>query len=295
MIYLLALLYTVIVLTAILGIYGLSKMLQRVRAYSRNEYINDFYWATVIVCAVINFTCIVISFSFSDYLTIWLFIIPMVIFFFIEVISVWIIVKDFKTSDSLFCVSNRYILRAIHTLAVCHILWFMHRVGYNLIVTMYFIALAPVQALVATILIYSVIFCTIIYVAYNLHCFKLMRKCCTRNCCSTAFRLFIVFLLYCGVIGILFCLTMIFNELITHGLNSSGLGSVILSLVALALVFIITLKLKGQVKKLFEKGNLKLRSDKDLENPPEVAQHAADNKVESTENIPLLINNYERI
>ena len=63
-------------------------------------------------------------------------------------------------------------LRAVYTLATCHILWFMHRVTLNLIVAMYYTAVAPVQTLAAITLIYSVIFCRIVHVAYNLHCFN---------------------------------------------------------------------------------------------------------------------------
>ena len=48
-------------------------------------------------------------------------------------------------------------------------------------------------------------------------------------------------------------LTLLFNELIKNGLPSSGLGSVIISLVTPTIVFIITLVLKQQLKKYFTK------------------------------------------
>ena len=62
-------------------------------------------------------------------------------------------------------------------------------------------------------------------------------------------KLFAVFFAYCGIIGVLICFTLIFNEMVDNGLTSSGLGSVLLSLVAPTIVFMITLSLKGHVKK----------------------------------------------
>ena len=284
---LLSLFYVVSFLTLILGTYGLSKTLQWIKANRRElPYINSFYWATVIVGGTINIPCAVLSFVNLEFD-----LLMSNVFFPIEVVSVWIIVKDFKTSNSK---CGTYLLRAVYTLATCHILWFIHRVTLNLIVAMYYIAVTPVQTLAAITLIYSVIFCTIVYVAYNLHCFKLMlynRH--FKRCCTMSLKLFVVFLVYCGTIGILICFTLIFNEMVRKGLTSSGLGSVLLSLVAPTIVFIITLSLKGHVKKWFKAAKLSRHSDIEnppevVDNPPEVAENG--NGVEYTEATPLLIN-----
>ena len=259
----LSLYYIVITLTFILGSYGLSKTLQWIKTNCRElPYIKSFYWATVIVSGAINISCSVISFVYLgfDYM--------ILIFFPVEVVSVWIIVKDFKTSNSK---CGTYVLRAVYTLATCHILWFIHRVTLNLIVAMYYIAVASVQTLAAITLIYSVIFCTIVYVAYNLHCFKLMlSNLHIKHCFCTVYRLFVVLLVYCGIVGILISLTFIFNEMVENGLTSSGLGSVLLSLVAPTIVFMITLSLKGHVKKWFKAA--KSSHINDIENPPEVVE-----------------------
>ena len=284
----LCLYYIVTVLTLILVSYGLSKTLQWIKTNCRElPYIKSFYWATVIVCGTINISCAVISFVYS--IDSFLFS-ATPLFFIVEVIAVWIIVKDFKTSNSK---CGTYVLRAVYTLATCHILWFIHRVTLNLIVAMYFIAVAPVQTLAAITLVYSVIFCTIVYVAYNLHCFKLIQSnCCTKRGCKMSCKLFVIFLVYCGTVGILICFTLIFNEMVHKGLTSSGLGSVLLSLVAPTIVFIITLSLKGHVKKWFKAAKL---SHNDIENPPEVVEDLPEvaengNGVEYTEATPLLIN-----
>ena len=169
-------------------------------------------------------------------------------------ISIWIIIKDFKVRDSVCCFTNRYVLRAIHTLAICHILWFLHRVGCSLLVAIFFIALAPAQTLAAISLIYFVIFCTILYVAFNIYYINKIR-CCTRQSCKIGCKLFILFVLYLCILGSLICLTLLFNQLAENGLTSSGLGSVVLSLVAPTIVFIITLKLKHHLEKYFTAGS----------------------------------------
>ena len=281
--------FIVITVTFILGTYGLFKTLQWIKTNRKVlPYIDNFYWATVIICVAINIPCAVLSFFLVISV---LSLLAMPLFFVMEVVSVWIIVKDFKTSNSR---CGTYVLRAVYTLATCHILWFIHRVTLNLIVALYYIAVAPVQTLAAITLIYSVIFCTIIYVAYNLHCFKLMlsnRR--MKHCCSLSCKLFAIFIVYGGIIGILICLTMIFNEMVDSGLTSSGLGSVLLSLVAPTIVFIITLSLKGHVKKRFNVAKLSQsevaeNTPEVVENPPEVAENG--NGVEYTEIAPLLVN-----
>ena len=283
-----------ITVTFILGTYGLFKTSQWIKVNCNVlPYIDDFYWATVIVCVAINIPCAVLSF-FDIIISLYLLATPL--FFVMEVAAVWVIVQDFKTSNSK---CGTYVLRAVYTLATCHILWFIHRVTLNLIVALYYIAVAPVQTLAAITLIYSVIFCTIVYVAYNLHCFKLMLSNRHKNhCCSLSCKLFVIFIMYCGIIGILICLTLIFNEMVDSGLTSSGLGSVLLSLVAPTIVFIITLSLKGHVKKWFKATKL---GGSDIENqpvvvvnPPDVVEKSPEvagnrNCVGSTETSPLLV------
>ena len=249
---------------AIVGIYSVPKLLQQSVSFCQKNSnsltiteLNALYWATVLVCATINIVCTVVFHSSkyiikeNDYIWLYYIIFPLkIVIFFFEVISIWIIIKNFKVRDSICCFTNHYVLRAIHTLAICHILWFLHRVGCSLLVAIFFIALAPAQTLAAIFLIYFVIFCTILYVAFNLYYFNKMR-CCTKQSCKTSCKLFTLFILYSCIVGSLLCLTLLFSQLAENGLTSSGLGSVVLSLVAPTIVFIITLRLKHHLEKYF--------------------------------------------
>ena len=76
-------------------------------------------------------------------------------------------------------------------------------------------------------------------------------RCCTKESCKIACKLFTLFILYLCIVTTLVCLTLLFSELANNGLTSSGLGSVVLSLVAPTVVFIITLKLKHHLEKYF--------------------------------------------
>ena len=244
---------------AIVGIYLIPKLLQQSVSFCQRDSnsmttkeLNAIYWATVLVCAKINTVCAVLfHLSIKEYMSYSTVILPLkVAIFLIEVISIWIIIKDFKVRDSVCCFTNRYVLRAIHTLAICHILWFLHRVGCGLLVAIFFVALAPGRTLAAISLIFFVVLCTILYVAFNIYYINQVR-CCTKRSCKIACKLFILFVLYLCVVSILACLTIVFKILAKNGLTSTGLGSVVLSFVAPTIVFIITLRLKYYLKKYF--------------------------------------------
>ena len=243
---------------AIVAIYSISKLLKQSVFYCKRnsdlfttKELDSVYWATVLVCAIINIVCTVVTHCELGFGTVLQLPLKFLIFL-IEIISIWF--KDFKIRDSICCFTNRYVLRAIHTLAICHILWFLHRVGCSLLVAIFFIALAPAQTLAAISLIYFVILCTIAYVAFNIHFINKMR-CCTKQSCKIGCKLFTLFLLYTCIIGAVVSLTFIFNQLAKNGLTSSGLGSVVLSLVAPTIVFIITLQIKQYFMKHFSAAN----------------------------------------
>ena len=322
------------ILTASLGIFGLFKTINSKRIIALRDkpdtsltYIMSFFWSTVLVCAAINISC------FTATLYVWAesydnetkgVFVPMILLSIIELLPVGIIVGKFYFEIENLQFNNlqaRWIqIRSklerkrlwcavvLYTLATCHILWFIHRVTLNLIVAMYYIAVAPVQTLAAITLIYSVIFCTIVYVAYNFISWKDVGCKSLPNpstgtetplaprkkrliiflvFCGTACNLFVVLLVYCGIIGILICLTRIFNEMVDNGLTSSGLGSVLLSLVAPTIVFIVTLSLKGYLKKWFKAAK---PGGSDVENP-EVVEVAENGTHEvNTGATPLSVN-----
>ena len=125
---------------AIVAIYSSPKLLKQSLFYcKRNSMeLDSVYWATVLVCAIINIVCTVVTHCELGFGTVLQLPLKFLIFL-IEIISIWF--KDFKIRDSICCFTNRYVLRAIHTLAICHLLWFLHCVG--LLVAIFFIAHLP--------------------------------------------------------------------------------------------------------------------------------------------------------
>ena len=260
----LILFFTMNLAISIVGIYFVPEILRRSVSYCEKnsnslttKEFSELYWATVMVCAVINSLCIICTYAkctcelCSCRIQLMVLLPIYFIIFVIEVVSIWVSIKDFKmTKHSFCCFSNRNMVRIIHTLAICHILWFIHRVGCSLLVAVFFIALEPAQTLAAISLIYFVIFWTIIYMTFNIHYISKV-KCCRKSSCGLICKLFVIFVLYLLVAIFLITLTLLFNELGKNGLTSSGLGSVIISLVAPTIVFIITLKLKQHLKTYF--------------------------------------------
>ena len=242
----------------IVSVYYIPKFLMEGVSYWKKRgninQLHNFYWATVIVCGAINTLCYGIYYiskysrNTSLYNINGWWIMPVI--FLIEVIFIWMFINEFKIKHSICCCSNRYVLRGIHTLAICHILWFLHRVGCSMMVAIVFIALAPAQTLAILSLMYFALFCTVLYVAFNIHYIKMIR-CCNQKSFTIGCKLFFLFSLYICILGCSFCVTLIFNDLANSGLTSSGLGSVILSLLAPTIVFVITLKIKQHLEKYF--------------------------------------------
>ena len=210
----------------IVGTYSISKIARECKTLFKDTLsaLQEIYWAAVIVCAIVNSVCFAFDFSpnIDMYYSILLKLPLLLLLLIIEPISICILIKDFKIKDSICCCSNRHVLRAVHTLALSHILWFLHRIGCSLIVAMFFTALAPAQTLAVLSLMYFVIIATVLYVASILHFVK------TKSVCKLVASL----MLYCCIVGCLVCITLLFNKLAENGLTSAGLGSVILSLVA---------------------------------------------------------------
>ena len=255
---------------AIVGTYSVSAGLHKLTALSKGRFIlltidqvDDLYWAVVVVCGVVDFAITVMNLylvSSYEYAFIVVIVTPTKysVLYIFEIVCLFVLSKDFKTTDSVCCFSHRHVLRVIHTLAWCQLVWFLHRVGCNLLVAIFFIAIAPAQTLAAITLLYSVLVCTILYIAYNINSFRKYQRCCKRKC-----KLFLAFVLYLLTVAFISLLTLIFNDLAENGLTSSGLGSIILSLVAPTIVFIITLKLKQQLASLFKRPEVST----DIENP----------------------------
>ena len=255
---------------AIAGVYSIPKFIEWSLSYfkrsTKTKELGEFYWSSIFVLATINIVCTGLAYywliySYSKCKKICDYSISLLLYyalplnlaiFFIEVILIWVIARNFVENTVVLGYSNRYLMRALHTLAMCQILWFLHRIGISFLVAAYFVALAPAQTLAAISLIYFVIIWTVIYVTMNLHYIKKIKK----RSCILICKLIVLFLLYFAVVIILIFLTIMFNKLGKNGLTSSGLGSVIISLLAPTIVFIITLKLKKLFDKYFASDSL---------------------------------------
>ena len=101
-------------------------------------------------------------------------------------------------------------------------------------------------------------------------------ECQRRKATSNLKKIFIV-------ISFFIFFTLLYVELSENGLTSSGLGSVILSLVAPTIVFLVTLKIKHQVEFYF-----KPSKSKDQPNDDEQAASAQDCHQKLSVNTPLL-------
>ena len=280
-VYIKVLFYILHSIIAIVGTYSVSAGLHKLAALSKGrsilltiDQVDDLYWAAVVVCGVVNITITTSGMFFNrDHE-------PMIVlasFGIIEVICLFVLSKDFKTTDSVCCFSH-HVLRVFHTSAWCQLVWFLHHVGSNLLVAIFFIAIAPAQTLAAITLLYSVLVFTILYIAYYTNSFRKYGRCCNRKC-----KLFLASVLYLLTVAFISLLTIIFNDLAENGLTSSGLGSIVLSLVAPTIVFIITLKLKRQLGSFFKPPE---ESSTDIENP---SMNTESSPNDTNENTRLLV------
>ncbi len=240
------LLYTLNILISLSCIYFIPNVLHWITGYTGRSVtfiVADFkfdvlYLSITISSAIINIIRIIgnlLYFIFSnanDYQ--WIYITSFCIV--LEVTATIICIT--KSTCRIFGTTKQKI---IQTFAISQIFLFLHFVGSNLIVAIPFIAAVPAQALTTVAFLYSAMLSFVLYVYYNLILLKRI-KCsrptrqCWRNCCKPLCQMFAALIFYGGVIIFLTFLTLFFNELAEHGLESSGFGSVLLSFTPPALL-----------------------------------------------------------
>ena len=124
--------------------------------------------------------------------------------------------------------------RFSHAFALCQIIWFVHRLVNDAIISVIFFVLAPAQTLGIVTLLLATIASAITFIAVLIHNFKgYNKKMCTFMICVTLNGLIIC--------GLLLAVTLLFIVLVNNGLKSAGMGGLILSLVPPLAVFIIGL------------------------------------------------------
>ena len=124
--------------------------------------------------------------------------------------------------------------RFAHAFALCQIIWFVHRLVNDAIISVIFFVLAPAQTLGIVTLLLATIASAIAFIAILIHNFKgCNRKMCTHMTCVTMNGLMIC--------GLLLAISFLYIVLVNNGLKSAGMGGLILSLVPPLAVFIIGL------------------------------------------------------
>ena len=127
-------------------------------------------------------------------------------------------------------IMNKKQYRIAHAFALCQIIWFMHRLVTDAIISIIFFIIAPAQTLSVVTLLLFVIASAIAFVAIII-CkdFKTITKS------------FLICVAFNGIIicGLLFVITLLFIVFVDNGLKSAGIGGLILSLVPPLAVFVI--------------------------------------------------------
>jgi hypothetical protein len=124
--------------------------------------------------------------------------------------------------------------RFAHAFALCQIIWFVHRLVNDAIISVIFFVLAPAQTFGIVTLLLATIASAIAFVAILIHNFNgCNKKMCTHMICVTLNGLIIC--------GLLLVITLLYIVLVDNGLKSAGMGGLVLSLVPPFAVFMIGL------------------------------------------------------
>ena len=127
-------------------------------------------------------------------------------------------------------IMNKKRYRIAHAFALCQIIWFMHRLVNDAIISIVFFIIAPAQTLGVVTLLLFVIASAIAFVAIVIY-----------KDFKTITKSFIFCVAFNGIIacGLLFVVTLLFIVFVDNGLKSAGMGGLILSLVPPLAVFVI--------------------------------------------------------
>ncbi len=204
----------------------------------------------------------------------------MIFIFLVETVAVFLVVKKFRIYLCVCgCCSRPLVMRLVHTLAICHLLWFLHRVGLGLIVAAFFIAIAPGQTLAALSFMYLVILVSTVYVTCCIYSIQNCRKKCKMVC-----KLFLLTITYVCLVGLAICFTRIYIDLFKNGLTSSTIGHLLLSLVPPMAVFFVGVAIKRELK---ESNILEIEFSDSIASDSSVSDEVRD-QVKLDESTPLV-------
>ena len=220
---------------------------------------NDVFWSTTCITAAINTSCLIAESIYfpPSYFEIrynYLRLLIIILVFIFEMPSVYYVIKDFKLSASVCCCSRPHLIRAAYTLALCHMLWFIHRVGCCFIVSMFFLAISPASTLATISFVLTIIMCAILFMTLIIN---MVRRChCRHNChryTSSNNALFLkinfIILFYISLSLVLFFFYVVFLDMSRNGLTSSIIGSIVLSFLVPLILLGVSLAVKKYLKK----------------------------------------------
>lgn len=136
----------------------------------------------------------------------------------------------------------------MHALALCQFVWFVHRLATDAIISTILFAIAPAQTLGLITLLLSMIICAVIFVS------SLLQQClaCTSRCTCTRERkivttMFCSFLIALCSVALIFTVTLLFIAFVENGLQSTGVGGFVLSLLPPIIVSVLGLIINRKV------------------------------------------------
>ena len=172
--------------------------------------------------------------------------------------------------------------RFSHAFALCQIIWFVHRLVNDAIISVIFFVLAPAQTIGMVTLLLATIASTIAFIAILIHNFKgCNRKMCTHVTCVTLNGLLIC--------ALLLATSLLYMILVDNGLKSAGTGGLILSLVPPLAVFIIGLIINQKYFKSQKEPPTTVTATPEPGEPNQAMAIRMDDSEGDSEGIPLLL------
>ena len=241
LIFLTYLLLNILILTfAVLHLGEVFNWIEKLQPQRKN--LKYLYKASAIVSAFINLVIfssnVLLHIFFGGYLIYHIIKYLLVIFIFISVI----VASCFYTRKY----GNKW--KIMHALALCQFVWFVHRLATDAIISTIVFAIAPTQTLGLITLLLSMIVCAVIFVS------SLLQQClaCTSRCTCTRERkivttMFCSFLIALCSVALIFTVTLLFIAFVENGLQSTGVGGFILSLLPPIIVSVLGLIINRKI------------------------------------------------
>ena len=203
----------------------------------QTELIKSLYKATAVVLTCVNMLVLLLNIYFitgdtPEYLFM---ILPGKILLVLLILILETPVICFNTHLNQNNQMNKKRHRFANAFAMCQIIWFVHRLVTDTIISVVFFIVAPAQTLGVVTLLFFTLASAIAFVTIMIH--KGYQGC-NRKTCKFFFCTALNGIL---LSGLLFVITLMYIMFVDNGLRSAGMGGLILSLVPPFSVFVIGL------------------------------------------------------